>query len=239
MARRGERDDLDATCAEQYLRSHQKRIGRLLRKARKGSVEVEIGTGGEDFDLHPDRARPRTSTLCDRKLTQGLAGVTRTAKRIAPRHELLEKPEPLTRQGRHCTSAETGGVAAQAGRSFGSTRRGPGSTTWRKYDRTRCVVKPLSRGRVRAGVGDDNRNAATDQIAGEFRQPIELIVGPARFNRDVAALDESSSYEAPVKCGDSGSRFRGCAHMKIANHRHRRLLCARRDRPRPPRRRAA
>ena len=51
----GQREELDATRAEQYLRSHQQRIGPLLCEAREGSVDVEIAASGEDFNLFSDR----------------------------------------------------------------------------------------------------------------------------------------------------------------------------------------
>src|SRR5436309_4292057 len=50
----GQREELDATRAEQYLRSHQQRIGPLLCEAREGSVDVEIAASGEDFNLFSD-----------------------------------------------------------------------------------------------------------------------------------------------------------------------------------------
>src|SRR5262249_29117832 len=39
----GKRHEVDTTRAEQYLRSHQERIGADLCEVRKGSVDLEIG----------------------------------------------------------------------------------------------------------------------------------------------------------------------------------------------------
>jgi hypothetical protein len=44
-------DKLDATVAEQRGGTDQKCVGLLLRQARKGRVNVAIGTDCDDFDL--------------------------------------------------------------------------------------------------------------------------------------------------------------------------------------------
>ena len=43
---------------------------------------------------------------------------------------------------------------------------------------------------VPAGGRGDDRNATSDQISGQFRQPIDLVIGPAIFDRDVLTLNE-------------------------------------------------
>ena len=64
------------------------------------------------------------------------------------------------------------------------------------------------------------------------RQSIHLIFGPAVFDRDVLALDMAGFFEALAKCAQAvGERVGRCAVEK-PDHRHRRLLRARRKRPR-------
>src|SRR6266404_8801999 len=51
---RGQRNELYATGTEQGVVNNQKCVSLLVRKARKGRVDVGIGTGRKDFDLFPD-----------------------------------------------------------------------------------------------------------------------------------------------------------------------------------------
>src|SRR5262249_10425856 len=75
-------------------------------------------------------------------------------------------------------------------------------------------------------------NLAADEISGEFRQSICVILAPTEFNGDVALLDVTSLAQAPAK-----RRYKACASLlrawvEIPDHRHRPLLRPRRQRPR-------
>src|SRR5262249_5955577 len=59
-----------------------------------------------------------------------------------------------------------------------------------------------------------------------------LIVGKAIFDGDVLALDESGLVQALPECTDKLSRAGRPRAAEEPDHRHRRLLRARRDRPR-------
>ena len=66
------------------------------------------------------------------------------------------------------------------------------------------VVLPFDR-ECRCGAAwcsDDNRPAA-DQIGRQFRQPIEFIVCPAEFYRDVPSLDVAGFGQPFAKTGDT------------------------------------
>jgi hypothetical protein len=94
-------------------------------------------------------------------------------------------------------------------------------------------------GRERGGTGrcDDHSDPSARQVGGQRRQSIELILGPAVFDRDVLAFDIACFLEAlakpPHEVRDSISR----SGIEKPNHRHRRLLRARRQRPKQRRRR--
>ena len=79
---------------------------------------------------------------------------------------------------------------------------------------------------------NDHGHLPADEIGRQSRQPIWLIVRPAILDGDVLAFDESSVVETlPERIKDvfePGSR-RG---PEKSDHRHRRLLRARRERPR-------
>src|SRR5262249_51328660 len=64
------------------------------------------------------------------------------------------------------------------------------------------------------------------------RQSIHLILGPAVFDRDVLTLDIAGILEALAKYAQTiGVHVRRCGSKK-PDHRRRRLLCLRAERPR-------
>jgi hypothetical protein len=73
------------------------------------------------------------------------------------------------------------------------------------------------------------------QLADECRQSIVLALGPAIFDRDVLPLDVSALLQPLMECCECiGGLARGPTAEK-ADHRHRRLLRTRRERPRDSR----
>jgi hypothetical protein len=84
----------------------------------------------------------------------------------------------------------------------------------------------------RCGVCDDQGHPTADEIGHQTRQPVALIVRPAIFDGDVPALDKPGIAQTLLKRADK-MREAGCPSVaKEADHRHRRLLRARRGRPR-------
>jgi len=59
-----------------------------------------------------------------------------------------------------------------------------------------------------------------------------MTFSPAIFDRHVAAFDEAGLAQAFAECGDIGSPSGWCFTVEKPNDRHRRLLRARRERPR-------
>src|SRR5262249_31867746 len=77
----------------------------------------------------------------------------------------------------------------------------------------------------------DHGDLSANQFSRQLRQPIDLILGPAVFNRHVLALDIAGVFETLVKSAQTihvHVRRRG---VEEPNHRHRWLLRARRERP--------
>src|SRR5215472_13554888 len=70
---------------------------------------------------------------------------------------------------------------------------------------------------------------APDQLPRQCGQPLILTVGPLVFDRDVAALDIAGLTKALLKCRTFMGA--GTPAREDADHRHRRLLRARRQRP--------
>ena len=77
---------------------------------------------------------------------------------------------------------------------------------------------------------NDHPDLPPNQVGRQDRQPVDLIVGPAVFNRAVLTLDKAGLPEALAK-GRREGHVAGRAAQK-ADHRHRRLLRTRGERPR-------
>src|SRR5262249_55279341 len=81
---------------------------------------------------------------------------------------------------------------------------------------------------------DDHGHLPLRQIRRECRQPIELVLRPAKFDRDVVAVDEPGFLQAVAECRYPVNGIGSRGGIKETDDRHRRLL-----RPRRPRRRRA
>src|SRR5262245_11516602 len=77
---------------------------------------------------------------------------------------------------------------------------------------------------------DDYVDPSTNEVGRQGRQPVELALRPAVFDRHVLPLDIAGILEALAKCAQP-VRVRRCG-LEKPDHRHRRLLRARRDWPR-------
>src|ERR1700758_2492801 len=64
-----------------------------------------------------------------------------------------------------------------------------------------------------------------------YGQAIDFTVRPTIFDHDVPALNEADLVQASSKCVEFCLIGRGMAHVKVANHRHCRLLPVRHHRP--------
>src|SRR5262245_17243223 len=71
-----------------------------------------------------------------------------------------------------------------------------------------------------------------DQIGGHVGQPANLAFSPTEFDFDVLPFDITGFFQALTKpYHDMCKRFGGC-DVEKTNYRHRRTLCAHRERPR-------
>src|SRR5262249_29585127 len=96
------------------------------------------------------------------------------------------------------------------------------------WDRWRCSFGYTRRN----AVGDDHVHLAAHQIGRQFGQPINVTSGPAPFDRNRLPLDVTGPLQAVAKCcNEMLGTLERCATKK-SDHRHRRLLRARRERPR-------
>src|SRR5262249_58217492 len=70
-----------------------------------------------------------------------------------------------------------------------------------------------------------------DEIIGECGQSIVLAIGPAVLDRRILALDIAGFAQAPTESGCAGGECYSRSAVEESDHRHRRLLGARRERP--------
>src|SRR5262245_14210054 len=79
---------------------------------------------------------------------------------------------------------------------------------------------------------DDHGHLPARQIRRECRQPIELVLRPAKFDRDVVAVDEPGFLQAVAECRYPVNGIGSRGGIKETDHRHCRLLRAHREWPR-------
>ena len=79
--------------------------------------------------------------------------------------------------------------------------------------------------------GDDHRHLAANEVGGHFRQLVIAIAAPAIFDGDVFALDIAGFGEAILESGDEVGHCDRGSGIEKSDHRHRRLLRPRRERP--------
>src|SRR5262249_2016273 len=87
-------------------------------------------------------------------------------------------------------------------------------------------------GRSGTSARDDHSDAASDEVSRQLRQLMHLIVGEAVFNREVLALNIARLPQPLTKSAQWIAERIGRLAVKVPYHRHRRLLRARRERPR-------
>src|SRR5215470_3644728 len=78
----------------------------------------------------------------------------------------------------------------------------------------------------------DHRHLTAYQIGCEVGQYIVLVLRPAILDHDILALDVAGFANALPECGQIACTISKRRAAEESNHRHRRLLRARRERPR-------
>src|SRR5262249_16851522 len=95
----------------------------------------------------------------------------------------------------------------------------------------RCCRFCSMRGRS-AAKGRDHCHLAVNQISRQSGQPIIVTLRPAVFDQHVLAFDEADFLQPFPKRGDKARRVVRRPATEKPDHRHRRLLPPRRERPR-------
>ena len=216
-------------------RTDEEGVGPLAHKSCEGRIDLAAGAGVEDLDLQSDGASSRFHVSQRGLGIAGSVGLTSTATRVAAgtssrrsssrfaANSASEKIDPCQ-------------VAARPGEAGDKTKPdrvfGDGEDDG---DRRGCR---LGRQRRSGASGrDDHGDLSANQIGRQLRQPIDLILGPAVYDRHVLALDIAGLLQALAKSAQTVRDHVRRLAVEEPDHRHRRLLRPRRQRPR--RRRAA
>jgi hypothetical protein len=97
-------------------------------------------------------------------------------------------------------------------------------------NRPRCTLGRERR--HRAARRGDHGHPTADQIGREYRQSVILTFCPAIFDRHVLADDVTALAQTPTERGQEVLAPPGRSTVEPSDYRHRRLLRARRERPR-------
>jgi hypothetical protein len=144
-------------------------------------------------------------------------------------HEFAQKPEALALQSDQ-EQMHPGHVAAWSVKA----RHQAGLDRIKAGDKDDGNRRGRSFGRERGGRAErgDHRHIAPDQIGSHGGKPIKLTLRPAIFNGDVAAFEITRLAEAAAEGGHHVCVWLRRGAMEKSDHRQRRLLRARRERPR-------
>src|SRR5262245_35227623 len=142
-------------------------------------------------------------------------------------HKLTQEFQPLRRQ-LPAEEIDTCQVTTRPGEASDKTKpdrvfRDPEDDG----DRRGCC---FGRQRRRNTSGRDNHgDLPPNQLGRQLRQPIKLILAPTVYDRYVIALDIAGVLEALAKSAQTVLNSLRRSVIKEADHRHRRLLRARRE----------
>src|SRR5205814_6662771 len=78
----------------------------------------------------------------------------------------------------------------------------------------------------------NHAHPAANQVSREARKSIVLTLRPAVFDHDVLTFEMTGCTKASAECLNKRCEWSGRCAVEKTDHRHRRLLRARRERPR-------
>ena len=199
MARR-QVDQLDAPADEKGVGADEEGVGPLAHKSCEGRIDLAAGAGVEDLDLQPHGARSRFHvSQCGLGIV-ALAGLTSTATRAAPG---TSSRRSSSRFAANSHVKKLIPVRLPPGRARLATRPSlTGSSATRKTMGI-VVVAALAANAAAVLERGDHGDLPANQIGRQRRQSIDLIFGPAVYDRHVLALDIAGLLEALAKCAQT------------------------------------
>ena len=216
-----------ANCTER-VGADQYCVRSLLHRLFERRGDLAVGLGGDDVERLP-HCRSSRLNVRDRQSNLRVAGIDQHHKARVPLQQLMQKPKLLG-----CKARIHGGDASDiaAGPIEANDEAGLDRVNSdHENDRNRCGRGLGRECRRHAARRHNDVRRPPDQVGRQLRQPGALPVPPAIFDQNIAALDIAGFSEPFAEAGDESRVCFGRARMEQPNHRHRRLLRARRERP--------
>src|SRR5262245_19126854 len=226
---RSQEDQLDTSADKKGATADEKCVGSIARKCCEGRIDVPAGADIKGLDLQSNGARSRVH-VSQYGLGVRVRRIDEHGDVTSCGYELAQEFQPFCYQ-LIAEKIDARRVAAGTGEASDKTepdrvfRNG-------KDDRDRRGSGLGRQRRVGTSGCDDHGDLPANQFSYQRRYPIDLILTPAVFDRDVLALDMSGILKALAECAYTVRLSIGRTRVDDANHRRRGLLRARRNRPR-------
>src|SRR5262249_32327252 len=230
-----QRDDLRGIGKKRNGAAHHERVSPLLNKLRKRRLELARATCIHEQEVNSTSTRGSLQFSPFALSKNGVGRVAEVSDRLGRRHQFEQQLKALSSQfGQH--EVDAGDISARSVETIdeanpdrvGSLHTNDRDSFGRRFgcECTLCAFQDNDHGYLTA-----------NQFGGQRWQQIVFTMCPSVFDREVLPLDVTAVTQALVKSGKKlGCQFERCKVEK-PDHRHRRLLPARRERPR--RRRSA
>ena len=180
------------------------------------------------MELQPEGARPPHLTHCSSRVS-GIGRVDEQRHDARRGKQLVQQFQPLRRY-LHVQLGHARDVAARPVKAGDEAELDRVAARFEddRNGRGRCLCRKRRRSAGRGNHG----HLTTNQIGRHRRQPIILALRPAVFDRHVVAINVTG-FAQPFEKGRQLPRvILGGRSVDKPDHRHRRLLRARRERPR-------
>ena len=228
MTRRPE-DELLAFGVEEGGRADLERRSLPLDDGRERGIEIAFRIGTHDNELYAQGDR---RLLHVAQLVFGIRIIWidehRDGRGLG--NHLMQQAQPLRLQPRG-KMIDAGDVTAgpiEAGDEVQPDGIGAGAE-----DNGSCRGRRLSREHGRStSARDDHAHLPADQIGRQCRQSVVLTFRPTVFDRHILPFDITRFFQTLAERRDLLAERSSRCGIKEADHRHRRLLRARRERPR-------
>src|SRR5262249_28289029 len=225
-------DNSIALAVKKRGRADQERTSATLGEVYEGGIEIVVGICFENNELDADATRS-FGNVPQLAFSSTIIGVHKHGDRRYFGSQFVQQSQPFRfkRERQPSDPRDVAAGSVQAGNQPNSHRVG-GACKNNRNCRRRGLGSECSR-RAPAACCSDHCHLAANQITRERRQSVKLIPCPAVFDCHVAAFNNAcfiqTSSERGRKVRGRGGLWRTTAQE--SDRRHRRLLCARRERP--------
>src|SRR5262249_19241801 len=197
-------------------------------KSGEGRIDLAAGAGIKDLNLQSDGASSRLHVSQRGLLSRSSGRIDEHGDTSRARHHLTQEFKPLCGQ---LTTEKIDPCQVAARPREARDQAQPDRVLGDDKDDGNCRGGGLGGKRGGRAHGGDRDRPVTNQLVCQLRQSIELILGPAVFDRHVLALDVAYILQALAKCAQTVRHPGRRSVVKKPDHWHCWLLRARRERP--------